>query len=300
MIRTRAAASASGSRQRIAARLLEVSAFVVVLFVDLVVIDCAGGRAARAAEVEKPAASAAQKAKQHYLRGEAYFKAHAFSAAMGEYLSGYEEKPDPVFIFNVAQCQRLLGHPGPALQSYRRYLKDAPEGAGRAVAEKQIAELERLLPGETAGGGWPGEGAPFASALLETDPPVTPLPADSPATVTTSAPQPQEPPDAPAPMPAGDARGATGGAPASASAPPPSGVSTTAAVVVAPVAALATSPPGPAPSALLVTRSEPAPRPIYKRWWFWTGVGAASLIAVIAIAASSNARPGCDTGRLCR
>src|SRR4051794_39696392 len=39
-----------------------------------------------------PDPTAVQRAKQHYLKGEAYFKARDFSAAMGEYQSGYEEK----------------------------------------------------------------------------------------------------------------------------------------------------------------------------------------------------------------
>src|SRR5438552_18761209 len=97
-----------------------------------------------------PDPTALQRAKQHYLKGEAYFKARDFSAAMGEYQSGYEEKADPVFIFNIAQCQRLLGHPAPALESYRRYLSEAPDGAGRAIAERQIQELERLTAAAAA------------------------------------------------------------------------------------------------------------------------------------------------------
>src|SRR4051812_531690 len=96
-----------------------------------------GAPAPPAARAEGPAAqpTAAQKAKQHYLQGEAYFKSRNFSGAMEEYQNGYLEKPDPIFIFNMAQCQRLLGNRGPALEFYRRYLREAPRGAGRPIAE---------------------------------------------------------------------------------------------------------------------------------------------------------------------
>jgi len=258
---------------------------LVVVFATFVV----GFSGERPALADGPAQAtpATQKAKLHYLKGEAYFKAHDFSAAMGEYLSGYEERPDPVFIFNVAQCQRLLGHPGPALQSYRRYLAEAPEGAGRAVAEKQVAELEQLVAGNDQ-----------AHAVQETG-------LFGPAAV---APGGLRPPDAVAPAasgpeaaPAVQVAAASSGS-ASSVVPLPSSLATSAGTP--PVPALTTTAAATSSSAnaneLLVTRAEAEPRPIYKRWWFWTAAaGVVSLFAVAAIASSSD-RPGCDTGRLCR
>ena len=100
-------------------------------------------RIARAADPPpaEAASTPAQRAKQHYQQGEAYFKAKNFSAAMEEYQRGYLDKANPVFIFNIAQCQRLLGNSAAAVEFYQRYLKEAPDGPGRPVAEKQIAEL---------------------------------------------------------------------------------------------------------------------------------------------------------------
>jgi hypothetical protein len=51
--------------------------------------------------------------------------------------------------------------------------------------------------------------------------------------------------------------------------------------------------------ALALEREVPQPaesRPVYKRWWFWTGAGA--LIAAGAVAAILLARPGNPQGSL--
>jgi len=237
----------------------------------------------QATQAKTTTLTATQKAKQHYLKGEAYFKAHAFSAAMGEYLSGYEEKPDPVFIFNVAQCQRLLGHHGPALRSYRRYLVEAPEGAGRAIAEKQVAELERLVAGRDS---------PYPSAVTEVFGPA-PTSSVSPASAAPSA-----PPSAPV-------SGTV--ATVQARAAPPEvtlalvPVRSAATVPIATPAAFVTTSAraSSSTSALLVMHTAPEPRPIYERWWFWSAAGAVSVFAVVAIA-SAGGRPGCEAGRSCR
>ena len=253
--------------------------FLAVTVAAIIVAAFAGDRPARA-EGPTGATTATQRATQHYLKGEAYFKARDFSAAMGEYLSGYEEKADPIFIFNVAQCQRLLGHPGPALRSYRRYLAEAPDGAGRAIAEKQTAELERLVAGN--------EPSPAA----EDDPSVlgpAPMPLGG-----LGTPEPTAPPVLEA-APLAEAGASSEGAVSPFVTAPP----TPLIPIPTAITAETTSSPGATPSESLVTPAEPERSPIYKRWWFWTAAGAVSLFALVA-ATSSSDRPGCDTGRLCR
>lgn len=232
-----------------------------------------------------PDPTALQRAKQHYLKGEAYFKARDFSAAMGEYQSGYEEKADPVFIFNIAQCQRLLGHPAPALESYRRYLSEAPEGAGRAIAERQIEELERLTAGAT------------------TTPPAVPPPA------TTSV--------AGAPPASSPAAGGSEAPPAVDALPPPPHAAAPTPLVPPPHAVAPSRPPtattrslaavdnssrsaAPAPALSLHRDEDPGP-PLYRRRWFWVVVGAFTFASIVAVAvASSSGRPACDAGRVCQ
>ena len=239
----------------------------------------------QATQAKTTTLTATQKAKQHYLKGEAYFKAHAFSAAMGEYLSGYEEKPDPVFIFNVAQCQRLLGHPEPALNTYRRYLVEAPEGAGRAIAERQVAELERLV----AGGGTlhpsavtEAFGRAAGSTQVAAAAPPAP-PASGTAATVPAAPAPPE-----QALPLVPVRSA---APAS-MAPPLAFTTTFARTSSNPSTSTRAS-------ALLVVHTDAGSRPVYERWWFWAAASTVSVFAVVAIA-SSGGRPGCDAGRSCR
>jgi tetratricopeptide (TPR) repeat protein len=144
-------------------------------------------RAAGAPPTEA-ASTPAQRAKQHYLRGEAYFKTKNFSEAMDEYQKGYLEKPDPVFIFNIAQCQRLLGNSAAAVDFYQRYLREAPDGPGRPVAEKEIAELRGPAPAE-----------PVAPADQAAPPPIAAVP---PSPAAAVAAPPSAPAAAPAPEPA--------------------------------------------------------------------------------------------------
>ena len=47
---------------------------------------------------------------------------------------------------------------------------------------------------------------------------------------------------------------------------------------------------------------EPASAPIYRRWWFWTAIGAAVLggAAAVVIARKAGDMPACDPGRSCQ
>jgi tetratricopeptide (TPR) repeat protein len=67
--------------------------------------------------------------------------------------------------------------------------------------------------------------------------------------------------------------------------------------------------PSPDKAAETVTPTEPTPgpvptdtghRPIYKKWWFWTAIGAVAVVGVVAVAASGGSSaptaPGSDLG----
>jgi len=225
-------------------------------------------RVARAADLFQPAqaeaaSTPAQRAKQHYQQGEAYFKAKNFSAAMEEYQRGYLEKANPVFIFNIAQCQRLLGNTAAAVEFYQRYLKEAPDGPGRPVAEKQIAELS--APTQTEAPPPPEAAAAPLVPLPAAPAPAAPEPA---APVIATTPTPAEPP-----------------APESA-APPPLPAAAPPAATGAPV--------------YVSAQRQPDEKPVYKTWYFWTAVAAVVVSTVIVAAATSSNRPNCDAGRICK
>jgi len=194
---------------------------------------------ARAAEPHPAADPRTEKAREHYLQGDAYYKLDKYASALQEYEQAYVAKSDPSFLYNIAQCHRLMGDKAEALKFYRRYLKDAPTAPNREVAEKHIKDLEAALAA-------PG-GAP---------PPPTPAPASTtnPPTLALNAPPPA-PTDAPS------------GGSIDTSRPP----------------------------------SQDESRPIYTKWWFWTGIGVLVAGGVLtAIALSSGHDPACPTGRICQ
>lgn len=115
-------------------------------------------------------------ARQHSAQGDAYYKLEKYGNAIGEYEQAYLSKPDPSFLYNIAQCHRLMGQNAEALNFYRRFLRDAPNAPNRQVAEKHIKDLE------------------------DTSPPVA-VPAPAPVPAPTPAPEPVAPtaPISPAP-----------------------------------------------------------------------------------------------------
>jgi tetratricopeptide (TPR) repeat protein len=131
-------------------------------------------------------ADAAQ-ARAHFDRGRALFEVSDYRNAIAEFKAAHVEKPDPAFLYNIAECYRRLGENAEALQFYRRFLATAPPGdKTRPVVEQRIAELKPA--GEepkTTPDGQPGGG----DNLALTAPP----PAEPAATlVQTPAPPPTE------------------------------------------------------------------------------------------------------------
>jgi tetratricopeptide (TPR) repeat protein len=167
-----------------------------------------------------------REARAHYEQAVANYNLDEYAPALAEFREAYRIKPDPSFLFNIAQCHRKLGQNDAALDFYRKYLRNLPDAPNRADVERMIAELHAK------------ETAP--------QPDATPAPA---------------PVAAPTPVPA----------------PPP-------------LAA-------PAPEATLIaTPATPAPQPsspVYKRWWFWTGVGVIVVSAVVigVVASSKGPQP---------
>jgi tetratricopeptide (TPR) repeat protein len=64
--------------------------------------------------------------------------------------------------------------------------------------------------------------------------------------------------------------------------------------------------PAPPPVQLQAAAPPPAPAPerppVYKRWWFWSAIGAAVVGGTVAVLVMRNNKdlPSCETGRLCQ
>jgi hypothetical protein len=84
----------------------------------------------------------AAKARVHFDRGRAFFEVSEYRNAIAEFKAAHVEKPDPAFLYNIAECYRRLGESAEALQFYRRFLATAPAAdKTRPVVEQRIAEL---------------------------------------------------------------------------------------------------------------------------------------------------------------
>jgi hypothetical protein len=133
----------------------------------------------------------AEQARAHFQQGDTFFKLDKYAQALQEFEQAYLAKQDPSFLYNIAQCHRLMGNRVEAVRFYKRYLNDAPTAANRPVAEKHIRDLESALGAEELTGAHPaappapGPGTPAGSA-----PPPPPQTAAAPIAPLAPAPPP--------------------------------------------------------------------------------------------------------------
>ena len=83
-------------------------------------------------------------AKRFFLSAQKHFDLGEYADALHDFKEAYRVQEDPVFIYNIAQCQRLLGQNVDAIHSYKSYLRRSPEAPNRAEVERKIAALEAL------------------------------------------------------------------------------------------------------------------------------------------------------------
>jgi tetratricopeptide (TPR) repeat protein len=212
---------------------------------------------ARAAEAPH---DAKQEAKARFVAGQSHYNLNEFPEALREFKEAYRLYPDPVFLYNLGQCERQLGHLDEAIRFYRTFLREQPKAPNRQEVLKKIEEMEASLkakPSEDDKGTAP-------PPAIEPPGPAKPgLPPPAPPVAPAVAPQP--------PMPAAPAPGE----PKAAAAPSPLPLPATPPVTPEPA--------GGAPDQIDLSASptppaEASPAPFYKRWWFWTA--AAAVVAV--------------------
>jgi tetratricopeptide (TPR) repeat protein len=102
--------------------------------------------AAAAATKGAPAGGDKSRAKELYLAAEKEFGATKYDAALALYGEAYKAFPEPIFLFNIAQCHRLAGRFDQALFFYREYLRTKPDAPNRADVEALIRDLEASAP----------------------------------------------------------------------------------------------------------------------------------------------------------
>jgi hypothetical protein len=127
-----------------------------------------------------------QLAKRHFERGTRLLDARRFAEASDEFATGYELSHRAVFLFDMAECQRLLHRGAQAKALYQRYLAT---GASDELADTARARLIELDAIETVSAAPPTADASGASSAAATAATTAPAPGVTPAP-TAPAPQP--------------------------------------------------------------------------------------------------------------
>ncbi len=92
-----------------------------------------------------------QRAKELYQEGTRFFDLGQFDKAIDAFQSGYREKPDPIFLYNIAQAYRLAGDANKAMFFYKGYLRNSPKAHNRADVEQKIQALQKQVGRAGAG-----------------------------------------------------------------------------------------------------------------------------------------------------
>jgi len=231
----------------------------------LALLLCAGLGDARAAEAPR---DAKQEAKARFVSGQSHYNLNEFPEALLDFKEAYRLYPDPVFLYNLGQCERQLGHLDEAIRFYRTFLREQPKAPNRQEVVKKIEEMEAALKAKQPEAD-KGTAPPPAVEPSEGAKPLPPTPAIAPAV----SPQPPPPSATPAPPPIAS--------------PPP--------LPATPPVTAETA--GGSPERIDLTASPTPPAdtagaPVYKRWWFWTAAVAVAAGAGIGIyAATANKSP---------
>lgn len=209
---------------------------------------------ARAGDAEGKA-----EAKAHFTAGENHYNLNEFTEALQEFKDAYRLYPDPVFLYNLGQCERQLGHHEEAIRFYRSFLRLQPKAPNKAEVQRKIDEMEAAQKNKPAAEPDPA----IAPAKVEPATPPVAVPGES--AMPTSAPTTNEAPE-PAAVP-----------PAATIPTPAPAPSVEAAQIPLGVASI-TEPAAPAVE----------DRPFYGTWWFWTATGVVAAGAVTAVLLSRS------------
>ena len=143
--------------------------------------------------------STTEQAKQHYENGSKQYDLGHWDEAIREYETAYELRPDPSFLYNLAQAYRRKGDAKRALDLYRNYLVKTPKSPLRVEIEERIKSLQKQIDeANSAKPALPGL-EPTASPLV---PPSAPAEGAAPAVAPATSSPPASPGLAPEALPA--------------------------------------------------------------------------------------------------
>ena len=91
-------------------------------------------------------------ARQRFADAEVDYKAGRYAEALEKYKLGYNAKPLPGFLVNIAQCQRRLGDLKAARATYREFVLVAPDSRLVPEVKALIGQLDAVIADLAAGG----------------------------------------------------------------------------------------------------------------------------------------------------
>jgi tetratricopeptide (TPR) repeat protein len=127
------------------------------------------------------------RAKAIYDAGVLQYNLGEFERALDHFKAAYETRPDPILLFNIAQCHRMLGHTRAALFAYRAYLREVPDAPNRREVERQQAILETELRRAPETPAEPAAPPPASTPPASTTPSTAAAPATAVATPAPTA-----------------------------------------------------------------------------------------------------------------
>ena len=71
------------------------------------------------------------KAREAFRVGTQHFKLAEYEQALDSFKEAYRNFESPVFLYNIAQCERQLGHKREAVREYRAYLNNVDQETTR-------------------------------------------------------------------------------------------------------------------------------------------------------------------------
>ena len=221
---------------------------------------------AAAAELTEEAKA---QAREHFSAGNAAYEQGNYRQALEAFEAAYQLAPLPGFLFNVAQCHRMLGDFTRAASSYRRFLAlSEKEPANAGMVRELIAEMDARAKEQLASR--PAPSKPVAQAK--------PVAKDRPEAV------PSKPPAA------GGAKKEDGVRKESER--KPLDIRTSRSMTVQEKKPL---PPAALPGPAAVPEQQ---EPLVRKWWVWAGAGAVAVVAggiIYAVAAPEPRSPTLGT-----
>jgi hypothetical protein len=76
-----------------------------------------------------------------FAEGMRLYNAGDAAGAERAWRAGYDIAHDPAFLVHVGEAEEKEGRPGAAAETYRRYLREAPDAADRTEIEQRIARI---------------------------------------------------------------------------------------------------------------------------------------------------------------